>query len=132
MALPREAPKSLWGRLQRRAEFQRVAKGRRAHLEAVSMQANRRDETSRITGPRVGFTVTKKVGNSVVRNRIRRRLREALRRLSYLEALPDHDYVLMARGPALSMRFEALVDEIERGFRQIRRGKPRPGHRGPT
>jgi ribonuclease P protein component len=118
-----------WGRLTRRAEFQRTARGRRAQLEAFALQANRRLESPALVGPRVGFTVTKKIGNAVVRNRIRRRLREALRRISCLEALPDHDYVLMARLPALTMDFEALVGEIDRGFRQLRRDRPRSGPR---
>ena len=118
-----------WGRLTQRAEFQRTARGRRAQLEAFALQANRRPEASGV-GPRIGFTVTKKIGNAVVRNRIRRRLREALRRISCLEAAPDHDYVLVARGAALKMSFEALVGEIERGFRQIRRDKPRSAPRG--
>jgi ribonuclease P protein component len=111
--------------LRRRAEFQRAAKGRRAQLEAFTLQANRRPEPAGFTEPRVGLTVTKKVGNAVVRNRIRRRLREALRLVSSLEALPDHDYVLMARGAALTMSFEGLVGEIGRGLRQVRREKPR-------
>jgi ribonuclease P protein component len=93
------------------------------------LQANRRPDPATVAGPRVGFTVTKKVGNAVVRNRIRRRLREALRRVSSLEALPDHDYVLMARSGALTMGFEALVGEIDRGFQQLRRDKPRPSPR---
>jgi ribonuclease P protein component len=101
-------------------------------MEAFALQSNRRPETASPGGPRVGFTVTKKVGNAVVRNRIRRRLREALKRVSSLEAAPDHDYVLMARGAALTMVFEALVGEIDRGFRQLRRGKSRPEHRGST
>ena len=116
-----------YGRLTRRAEFQRTAKGRRAQLEAFALLTNRRAEPAASPGPRVGLTVTKKVGNAVVRNRIRRRLREALRRNSCLEALPDHDYVLMARLAALTMNFEALVGEIDKGFRQIRRAKPRSG-----
>jgi len=122
---------SPWGRLTRRAEFQRTAKGRRAQLGAFVLQANRRVELSTSVGPRVGFTVTKKVGNAAVRNRIRRRLREALRRVSWLEALPDHDYVLLARGAALTIGFEALVGEIERGFRKLRRAEPRPVHETP-
>jgi ribonuclease P protein component len=119
-----------WGRLTRRAEFQWAAKGRRAQREAFALQANRRPEPAAVVGPRVGFTVTKKLGNAVVRNRIRRRLREALRRVSRLEALPDHDYVLMARLAALTMDFEALVGEIDRGFRQLRRDGSRSGPRG--
>jgi len=118
-----------YGRLTRRAEFQRTARGRRAQLEAFALLTNRRAEPVVSSGPRVGLTVTKKVGNSVVRNRIRRRLREALRHVSCLEALPDHDYVLMARLAALTMDFEALVGEIDKGFRQIRRDKPRSGAR---
>jgi ribonuclease P protein component len=118
-----------YGRLTRRAEFQRTARGRRTQLEAFALLANRRAEPAASSGPRVGLTVTKKVGNAVVRNRIRRRLREALRRNSRLEALPDHDYVLIARSAALTMDFHALVGEIDRGFRQIRRDKPRSGPR---
>ena len=120
-----EAGSGKWGRLTRRAEFQRTARGRRAKLEAFTLQANRRPEPTAVVGPRVGFTVTKKVGNSVVRNRIRRRLREALRHISCLEALPDHDYVVLARNAALTMGFEALVGELDRSFRQIRRERPR-------
>ena len=116
---------SEWGRLTRRPEFQRAAKGRRAQLGALTLQGNRRPDPAS-EGPRVGLTVTKKVGNAVVRNRIRRRLREALRRVSRLEASPDHDYVLLARGAALTIDFKALVGEIERGFRQLRRAGPRP------
>ena len=122
-----EAP--AFGRLTRRAEFQRTARGRRAQVEAFTLQANVRAEPSRFAGPRVGLTVTKKVGNAVVRNRIRRRLREALRRASSLEALPDHDYVLMAREAALTLGFEALVGEIDLAFRRIHRGKSRVGPR---
>jgi ribonuclease P protein component len=120
-----------YGRLTRRAEFQRTARGRRAQLEAFALLANRRAEPDASPGPRVGLTVTKKVGNAVVRNRIRRRLREALRRNSCLEALPDHDYVLLARSAALTIGFEALVGEIERGFRKLRRAEPRPVHETP-
>ena len=122
-----EAP--AFGRLTRRAEFQRTARGRRAQVEAFTLQANVRAEPSRFAGPRVGLTVTKKVGNAVVRNRIRRRLREALRRASSLEALPDHDYVLMAREAALTIGFKTLIAEIDRAFRRMRRSDSRLGAR---
>lgn len=124
------SPPPAWGRLTRRAEFQRTARGRRTQVEAFTLQANRRPESDAIVGPRVGLTITKKVGNAVVRNRIRRRLREALRLASSLEALPDHDYVLMAREAALTIGFEALIGEIDHAFARIRRIKPRSGPPG--
>ena len=74
------APEAI-GRLKRRAEFQRVGRGRRKAVEAFTLQAARREESrGGPVGPRVGFTVTRKVGHAVVRNRIRRRLKEALAR----------------------------------------------------
>jgi ribonuclease P protein component len=114
-----------WGRLTRRAQFQRAAKGRRSQATAFTLQANARAATDPAEGPRVGLTVTKKIGNSPARNRIRRRLREALRQANVLEAAPNHDYVLMARDAALTIGFAALVGEIDRALAQVRRMKPR-------
>jgi ribonuclease P protein component len=110
------------GRLTRRAEFQRVSGGRRASAQTFTLQSRRRDgPEAEAGGARVGFTVTRKVGNAVVRNRIRRRLREALRAAWPLEAQADHDYVLMARREALGRRFAALVDDVRQAFRTARR-----------
>jgi len=116
----------LWDRLRRRAEFQRVSRGRRAQAEAFILQANRRAAAdggppSEAGRPRVGFTVAKKVGDAVERNRIRRRLREALRRAETVALRPDHDYVLLARREALTRPFAALVADIERAFAQLSR-----------
>src|ERR1700752_4560536 len=65
------------GRLTRRAEFLRAAaKGRKAPMPGLVLQALPREDR----GPaRLGFTVTKKIGNAVIRNRTRRRLKEAAR-----------------------------------------------------
>ena len=114
-------------KLRRRAEFQRAARGKRAQAEAFTLQAVRRPKPDPDSGARVGFTVTKKVGNAVVRNRIRRRLREAIKRTSTDAALQDHDYVVMAREAALRAEFAALVKMLDRAFAEIRRGKPRSG-----
>jgi ribonuclease P protein component len=111
------------GRLRKRAEFQRVSRGRRKFVEAFALQSARREESeSEPACARVGLTVTKKVGNSVVRNRIRRRLKEALRAAEPLETRGDHDYVLMARREALSRRFDALVGDLRGAFRAVARG----------
>ncbi len=115
-----------WGRLKRRAEFQRAGKGRRVGAPGFTLQANARARATP-AGPRFGLTVTKKTGNSPVRNRIRRRLREAMRRISPLDARPDHDYVLVARREALSIPFDALVAEIAGAIRRAnadKRGGP--------
>ena len=113
-----------FGRLRRRAEFQRVARGRRKAFEAFTLQAARREEADKgPMGPRVGFTVTRKIGNAVVRNRIRRRLKEALRAVRPLEAEADHDYVLIARREALARSFAALVEDLRRAFRAVQRNQ---------
>jgi len=116
-----------WGRLTRRPEFQRVARGKRANTEGFTLQANRRAEPRPEVGPRVGFTVTKKVGVAVVRNRIRRRLREALKRVPPAVAHDDCDYVVMAREAALGLEFAALVEAFGRAFADIERVRPRSG-----
>ena len=113
----------LWGRLKRRAEFQRVSRGRRAQAETFTLQTNARVVSSKAPseGARVGFTVTKKVGDAVERNRIRRRLKEALRSAREVARSPGHDYVLMARREALTRPFAALIADIERAFAQMSR-----------
>jgi ribonuclease P protein component len=112
------------GRLTRRAEFQRVSRGRRKSVVAFSLQSAKREDTGgEPVGARVGFTVTRKVGNAVVRNRIRRRLKEALRAARPLEARADHDYVVMARREALSRAFAALVGDLRDAFRAVARGQ---------
>ncbi len=107
-----------WGRLTRRAEYQRAGKGRRVSGTAFTLQANARPPEAPAEGPRMGLTVTKKTGDSPARHRIKRRLREAMRRVSALDAKPDHDYVLIARREALSIRFDALVADIASALRR--------------
>jgi ribonuclease P protein component len=61
----------------------------------------------------VGFTCTKKIGNSVVRNRARRRLREAARQLVPLHGLPGVDYVFLARDATADAPWDALLDDMK-------------------
>ena len=111
-------------RLKKRAQFRDVAKGARFHGRSFSLQAARR--TAEIAeGPRVGFTVTRKAGTAVERNRMRRRLKEALRLAPDLCTAPDHDYVLIIRREALSTPFAELIGELTRAFRDIESRKGR-------
>ena len=115
-----EPGSQLLGRLTKRAQFKRVSRGRRISVETFTLQSRRREEDAPIA--RVGLTVAKSVGGAVERNRVRRRLKEALRAAAPLEAEGDHDYVLMARREALGRRFAALVDDVRKAFHAARRG----------
>ena len=94
-------------RLKKRAEFLRVARGSRVGRSAFSLQANDRD----LPDPGIGFTVTKQAGNSPERNRIRRRLRAAVKACE-TGFQSQHDYVLVGRREALSTPFDRLVSEL--------------------
>jgi ribonuclease P protein component len=126
--------------LKRRAEFLRVRKGARWATPAFVLEAKARGEadTDARSGaasqpPRFGFTVTRQVGKAVERNRIRRRLKAAVRDVMLDHARRDFDYVLIAREPALSSGYDALVADLvkalERVHRAAARGTVRPGRR---
>ncbi|HEY9011779.1 MAG TPA: ribonuclease P protein component [Devosia sp.] len=93
--------------LRKRAEFVRAARGNRAGRSAFSLQAIGSEGVE----PGVGFTVTKKTGNSPERNRIKRRLRAAARACAG-EFQPQHDYVLVGRREALGEKFDKLVRDL--------------------
>ena len=113
-----EKKSSVW--LTRRPEFLAVAKGRRHHAALFTIQmASRQDATGL---PRFGLTVTAKTGNSVVRNRIKRRLREAIRSKARLVAFPGTDYVLIGRRALLDAPFETIISELVDGILRL---KPR-------
>lgn len=68
---------------------------------------------------RVGFTTTRKVGGSVVRNRARRRLRAAAAAVMPRHAAPDFDYVLIARADTPTRPYAALVGDLEVALRRL-------------
>jgi ribonuclease P protein component len=102
-------------RLRKRAEFLAVAKGTRLNRRGFTLQV-RADAAEPARPPRFGFTVTKKTGNAPARNRIRRRLREAVRLTAPLHAAPGTDYVLVGRRAALDLPFERLLSDLADGF----------------
>ena len=89
------------------------AKGRKVHSPGLVLQALARDDNRPV---RVGFTVTKKIGNAVRRNRIRRRLKEAARLVLRDRSLAGVDLVLIGRGPARTRPFAALLDDLGRAL----------------
>ena len=118
-------------RLKRRADFVHAGKGKRWHGKTLSLHAApaRMDEAA--PDPpvaRIGYTLTKKVGNAVVRNRARRRLREAVRLCADLPAKPGHDYVIIGRIEAVRRPFAALGRDVVRAINDVHRADGR-GHR---
>jgi len=103
-------------RLKRRAEFLTVAgKGRKAPMPGLVLQALRRDDDA---PARVGFTVTKKVGNAVVRNRTRRLMKEAARLTLKDHPVAGFDLVLIGRNTTRTRPFTELRADLLRALKR--------------
>ena len=120
-------------RLKKRWQFLAAAKGRAVARGAVLVQARPRDEGEPLAlqSIGVGFTATRKLGGAVVRNRAKRRLREAARQLLPLHGAPGHDYVLVARSGATTRPWARLLDDVETALISLAAGgdDPRPASR---
>jgi ribonuclease P protein component len=107
-------------RLRQRADFLAAATGAKASGSAFVLQARARGDAA---APRFGFTVSKKVGTAVERNRVRRRLRALVRDAGSARIAPGHDYVLIGRRAALQVPFGRLVTDFEGALRRIHGGR---------
>ena len=110
-------------RLKKRAEFLRAARrGRKWAAPGVVLQSFRRepDDSAADAGVRVGFTVTKKVGNAVVRNRARRRLKAAAQEILATHGQGGVDYVLIGRAGTLKRPYSQLIGDIEAAMRKLK------------
>ncbi len=103
-------------RLKRRPEFRRVAaQGRKAPMPGLLLQVLARQDDG---AARIGFTVTKKIGNAVVRNRTRRRLKEAARLWLREHPVRGVDLVLIGREGTRGRDFRALQDDLRRALKK--------------
>lgn len=83
-------------------------------------------------GMRFGVTVTKKIGNAVARNRMKRRFRELLRAALPASGLNDHDHVLIGREGGVERDFALMADELAAALARAAAGKSDPPRRRPT
>lgn len=103
-------------KLKTRPQFLRVAgRGRKVAMPGLVLQVLAQDDA---VAARAGFTVTKKVGNAVVRNRTRRILREALRQVAREEAVGAVDLVLVGRDATRKRRFSDVVNDLRHAMRK--------------
>jgi len=108
-------------RLKKRSDFLRLSRiGAKWVTPGLILQAARRPNAEGTEPPRVGFTVSRKVGNAVERNRAKRRLKEAARQVMPVLARPALDYVLIGRHTTLTRPWPKLVQDLETALKRIR------------
>ena len=112
-------------RLRKRREFLSAARGRKRAMRGLVLQAlDRQDDAP----PRAGFTVTRKGGNAVTRNRAKRRLRAAAAEILPLAAKPGYDYVLIGRQDTPTRKWAELLADLRDALDDVhgrRSSKPR-------
>lgn len=108
--------------LTRRADFLAANSGTRNARAGFVLLTRPNDGQ----GIRYGITVTKKIGNAVVRNRMKRRFRELLRAALPVQGLANHDHVLIGRAGGVERDFHRMADELTQALERARAGKGDP------
>ena len=108
------------GQLKKRSEFLHVRAGKYKARGGLVIQM-RAAQSPQNGSMRAGFTATKKIGNAVVRNRAKRRMREIARTLLPQLGQKDMDYVFIARDSTVSRPYEALLDDARAALLSLRK-----------
>lgn len=116
--------------LKKRADFLRARNGRYFAAPGLVLQIGKKPAKSpdvsaltvkdgQTTPARFGFTATKKLGNAVIRNRIKRRLREVVREIAPQMAREGYEYVLIGRQSTLKRPFSSLLQDLTLAFAKV-------------
>ena len=128
--------------LKKRAEFLRLRGGQRwstpiCVVETKPTPEGRNHDRAAPAGPRpddagetasaarFGFTITRQVGNAVVRNKLRRRLKAIVGQLADGHARPGHDYVIVVRPAAAALSYQDLAKDVSEAFARVHRASAR-------
>jgi ribonuclease P protein component len=107
--------------LSKRADFLAANRGKRAPMPGFVLLVRDRGDSDH--GVRIGYTVTKKIGNAVVRNRMKRRFRALVRDIFPAHAIPGADHVLIGRSSGIERDFATLAAELKRALAKL---SPKP------
>lgn len=117
--------------LTRRADFLAANRGLRVARPGFVLLARPNEGPDGVgKGQRYGITVTKRIGNAVVRNRMKRRFRALLRELLPVRGLPDTDHVLIGREGGIERDFALLREELAAALARAAAGKGDPPRKG--
>jgi len=107
--------------LKKRKDYLRIQSGRKCRAPRFTLAMTAREGSEQVGDDvsRFGCTVTKRIGNAVRRNRVKRRLREAIRLAGPENAQAGFDYVIIARAAALDAPFGKLVEEIQAALQRV-------------
>lgn len=109
--------------LKRRRDFLAVAQGRKWTAPGLVLQLRQRGD---METPRIGFTATRKIGNAVMRNRARRRLKAAALEILSSAAKPGYDYVLIGRTATLTRPWSDLLEDMRLAFGRVHAARSAP------
>ncbi|MEO0620535.1 MAG: ribonuclease P protein component [Pseudomonadota bacterium] len=111
--------------MKKRRDFLAVRGGTRVSTRAFVVEGRRRREASTVEPglSRIGYTVTKRIGNAVIRNRVKRRLRAATAAMAQSAFAQGFDYVVIARADAQHMPFAELCELLGKALARTRQPK---------
>lgn len=118
--------------MKKRADFLAARRGVRTVGGFARLEMRRRDAGEAPPAPRIGFTVTRRCGNATERNRIKRRLREAVRLAAARDMRDHHDYVIISKRDVLTADFSALCEDLRSMIAKAHKRGGRQTHDRPT